>query len=96
MKIKLDKEDCIEIARDISEYFDKESICTEICGLEIQVDYRLVKIGYVEDDYYNGTGAFVCVDINFELVSIIPTCVDAEIDYSIKHIESELRRALID
>lgn len=96
MKIKLDKEDCIEIARDISEYFDKESICTEICGLEIQVEYRLEKIGYVEDDYYNGTGAFVCTDIDFELSSIIPTYVDAEIDYSIKHIESELRRTLID
>lgn len=96
MKIKLDKEDCIEIARDISEYFDNESICTEICGLEIQVNYRLKKIGYVEDDYYNGTGAFVCTDIDFELLSITPTYVDAEIDYSTKHIESELRRVLID
>jgi hypothetical protein len=96
MKIKLDKEDCIEIARDISEYFDKESICTEICGLEIQVEYRLKKIGYVEDDYFNGTRAFVCNNIDFELSSIIPTYVDAEIDYSIKHIESELRRDLID
>lgn len=96
MEIKLNKQEHELIAEQIADRFDSTYIEIELCNLKLSLTYNLEKIGYIEDDYSNGTGAFICTDVEFRLHDISAINIDAEIDYSEKWLDKAIRKILID
>lgn len=96
MEIKLNKQEHELIAEQIADRFDSTYIEIELCNLKLSLTYNLEKIGYIEDDYSNGTGAFICTDVEFMLHDISAINIDAEIDYSENWLDKAIRKILID
>lgn len=90
--MKLNSNDYREMAQMIEEP-GTDTLTFEKDGEVLEVKYSLDVDGYVEDDYYNGTGAYVatCVDFAAEVVDCYTEDgEDAENDFNAKELEKEL------
>lgn len=74
MILNITKQDYNEIASQIEE--GRSYVEFEKDGMLLTFDYELCVEGYVEDDYYNGTGAFVETSREFYVSNI--ECTDED------------------
>ena len=78
MKIVLENKDIKEIASLIaSDQKDRGSVLYCAGGLEITVEYTTFIEGYMENDYFNGTGAYVVTSAEVVIDDIYS---DAEVE----------------
>lgn len=90
MVIELTNSDYQAIANMIAssqEYDEQTSEIVESNNMLFEVHFKKSVQGYVEDDYYNGTGAWVCTSADVSLYDII--CLDEgiEVSYNSREIE---------
>lgn len=92
MFIQLEEKDYQAIAQAIADSAEEKGTAyVDIDGLGFKVDFEKGISGYVEDDYNNGTGAFVCTDA---VVRAEVLCDDVEVRYSNSKLEIIAERML--
>lgn len=95
MYIQLEEKDHYTIANEIvGSEKDRGTEYVDIDGLEFEISFSKEVNGYTENDYHNGTGAFVCTDAVVELKDI--TCGDVKVFFNNGHIECLAERMLKD
>lgn len=86
MKIKLEKEDYKVIAQAIVDCpLDCTTEYVEINGIEFEVIFSKYTDGYIEDDYFNGTGAWVTTMAEVTIENI--SAGDINVEYNRHEIE---------
>lgn len=95
MFITLEKKDCEKIIDAIIANKEEEGdgclVHLELNGLSIDVDYSIHLSGYYEDDYENGTGAWVCESAKLQIWKVqLEDNVQVMIDVDTDYIESEV------
>lgn len=92
MHIVLDKNDCSKIIDAIIEKGESCIMAIEIGGLDFGIDFDL-EIEYSrEDDYFNGTGAYVCESVYCSITDVWFEEEDVAIDIDTRYIESEVEK----
>lgn len=96
MYIVLEKEDCVEFATAIYALSQKDgSMETIECwnnSIEFEVRFALETNGYYENDYQDGTGAWVTTDVSFVLYDIsVKDSVYCSVSYDSNIIENKVR-----
>lgn len=93
MYIVLKSEECKKIAKAIFEQnSDTREVVVTIANLNLVVNYSLEIDGYYEDDYFNGTGAWVTTSVDFTLHDVkVEGCEDIAISCDSNIIENEVK-----
>lgn len=98
MYIVLDESDCERIADVILNSNLKGDYCRltiNVDGVDIDVDYELSVDGYFEDDYTNGTGAWICTNADCKINTIkLSDNENIDIDVNKEYIEREVEEYL--
>lgn len=86
-------EQCSDSEGDI--HYEEE--CEDGTTIEVCGRYSLVR--YMEDDYFHGTGAWICTDAEVDITELL--CYDSEgneleLPYCEWELEERLRKELID
>lgn len=90
MYIVLDNDDCKKIIDAIIEKGESCTTSVEIGGLSFCVDFDLEVEYSREDDYFNGTGAYVCESVWCSITDVWLEDEDVAIDVDTKYIENEV------
>lgn len=90
MHIVLDNDDCKKIIDAIIERGKSCTATVEICGLTFDVDFDLEVEYSREDDYFNGTGAYVCESAWCSITDVWLEDEDIAIDVDTTYIENEV------
>jgi hypothetical protein len=91
MTLKLDTYDYEQIARLVAQEKEGRGV-VYYSDLDIEVTYFAETSGYVEDDYFNGTGAWVTTSTHVDIISI--ECGDVSVEYDDRELEACIRREL--
>lgn len=90
MYIVLEKKDCDNIVNAIIEKGESCIMTIEIGGLDFGIDFDLEVEYSREDDYFNGTGAYVCESVYCSITDIWLEEEDVTIDVDTTYIENEV------
>lgn len=81
MKIVLDNRDLCAIAGLIAaDRNERGTVVYDAGGVEITVEYSSVIDGYMENDYFNGTGAYIVTSAEVYIDDVYAD-VEAEVEY---------------
>lgn len=94
MYIELETDDMLAICNILSTKDGSDSIYMYIKGIEFQISFVIYKKGYYEDDYENGTGAWVTTDANVSIRDISACDIDMQVSYDKKFIEQTTEQLL--
>lgn len=92
MTLTLSHKDNEMIAQEIASY-ENGKHTLYYSDFEIQVNFRCEVSGYTENDYFNGTGAWVATSAEVTIISI--ECGDIEVDCDTNEIERLAVRELM-
>lgn len=92
MYIKLEQYDYDAIAEIIAEQEDTYNGVISYSDLSIEIDYSKQVCSHREDDYYNGTGAWVTDSVEFSLGEV--KCEGIEVKYSHRDLEKTIKEYL--
>lgn len=92
MHIVLDNDDCKKIIDAIIEKGESCITNVEISGLPFSIDFDLEVEYSREDEYFNGTGAFVCESAWCSITDIWLEDEDVAIDVDTRYIENEVEK----
>lgn len=69
--IRIDNVLVKKIAREIANSNDFEgTVCVKVEDIDVLIVYSKYVDGHYEDDYYNGTGAFIVDYVDVEILSV--------------------------
>lgn len=91
MTLKLDTYDYEQIARLVAQEKEGRGVI-HYSDWDVEVVYYTETSGYIEDDYFNGTGAWVTTSTHVDIISI--ECGDISVEYDDKELEACIRREL--
>lgn len=94
MYIELETDDMLAICNMLSTKDGSDSICMYIKGVEFQISFVIYKKGYYEDEYENGTGAWVTTDANVSISDISACDIDMQVSYDRNFIEQTTEQLL--
>ena len=82
MIVVLNSKDYRVISNAITNNHIDTSTSVEIDGLKLIINFKVEQLGYYEDDYENGTGAFVCTEavVSIKDISIEDSVVKVDFD----------------
>lgn len=91
MTLKLDYSDYEKIATLVAQEGEGRGV-VHYSDWDIEVTYVAEINGYMDDDYFNGTGMFVTTSTNAYIISI--ECGGIDIEYDCNELEACIRREL--
>lgn len=94
MYIELETDDMLAICNMLSTKDGSDSIYMYIKGIEFQISFVIYKKGYYEDDYENGTGAWVTTDAHVCIRDITACDIDIKVSYDRNFIEQTTEQLL--
>lgn len=92
MYIVLDNNDCKKFIDAIIEKGESCITSVEIGGLDFGIDFDLEVEYSREDDYFNGTGAYVCDSAYCSITDVWLEEEDVAIDVDTRYIENEVEK----
>lgn len=92
MYIVLEKKDCDNIVNAIIEKGESCIMVIEIGGLDFGISFDLEVEYSHEDDYFNGTGAYVCDSVYCIITDVWLEEEDIAIDVDTSYIENEVEK----
>ena len=91
MYIQLEQHDYDEIANLIYGEDDTCDGCVTYYEDLIEINFSKEIMGKVDDDYYNGTGAWITTDVVFRLKDVLAPC---EVRYDRRKLEKTIEKVL--
>lgn len=92
MYIVLEKKDCDNIVNAIIEKGESCIMVIEIGGLDFGISFDLEVEYSHEDDYFNGTGAYVCDSVYCSITDVWLEEEDVAISVDTTYIENEVEK----
>lgn len=90
MYIVLEKKDCDRIVDAIIERGESGIVSVAISGMDFDIDFDLEVEFSREDDYFNGTGAYVCESAYCSITDVWLENEDVAVDVNTRCIENEV------
>lgn len=81
MKLVLDNNELEIISQEIADNYNDEQICIDFNGVEIVVEYDCDVSGYIEDDYFSGTGAYIVTGVDLTIKNLFTVDMDLDVEY---------------